>query len=470
MTGSQFNLFDLVLIPLTPIHVGGGDEAVLGPEDYRLKPNGLEKVNLRQCILDAPDRDAILRKLKRDMLGTMARVRDSAPQAYIAESVAISDDAMREIKPAFRSAKDKRSQRGGQINAFQRSGGIPIIPGSTLKGCLRTAWLAQCANEKGISRKSIHGGGSGDRHKSLERKAFELDVKNLTDTDPFRDVTVTDARIDGCMTKVDVVSTWKKDRSSGTFRINPSGKIQLFRERLLSVVDGGTPPQIPVQVGFRNHLVRNLRLKQGRTVQPKHAPNDIGDLLSALEEHHAPLWKRELEKFFPGEDGTRLTRALSLFEDLPRGNGSPEAALVRMGWAGHAESKSVQEFREIHRPQAKSREGKYVREGTTRHVVDLWGNPVPFGWALLVRGKIWKSRASSNWLSAPQPRTRRPSEPHSRTHTGPKLLFRKDQRVILEDGEEAVLLEDVQDGQNEVNVEIYGSSEPISVSEIKGLA
>ena len=36
MTGTQFEQLDFLLIPLTPIHIGGGDTASLGRENYRV--------------------------------------------------------------------------------------------------------------------------------------------------------------------------------------------------------------------------------------------------------------------------------------------------------------------------------------------------------------------------------------------------------------------------------------------------
>jgi len=235
-------------------------------------------------------------------------------------------------------------------------------------------------------------------------------------------------------------------------------------------------------MGLRTDTVRKERHGLDETHQktPRRAPQSVAALLGALEAHHAPLWQREVdEKFFAGESGARLRQALALFDHLSRGGDDPDAALIRLGWAAHAESKSIAGLRKIYRTQAKGA-GKTAAEGSTRHVINLQGQPAPFGWALLVRQQRWQ--APQKWLSpvtaasAPVGRhgaggiTARPQ-----TVLGSQIKYRKDQRVKLNDGEEAVLMEDVNmadmsETEKEVVVNLYGDIDIIKVSEIEGPA
>ena len=198
-------------------------------------------------------------------------------------------------------------------------------------------------------------------------------------------------------------------------------------------------------------------------------------MLSALEDHHAPLWKREMEKFFSGT-GQRLEQALDLFAGLSRGSSQPAAALARIGWAAHAEAKSIAGFREIHRPQPQFRgtKGEFTAEGSARHVVELPGGPSPFGWALLVLADKWRAEKDSiTWLKAVQPKRRHGSDQSLSGHgarRGPILKYRKGEIVRLEDGSIATVLEDITEGQTEARVEIDRDIEPVKVSEIEGTA
>lgn len=473
MTSAQFELHDLVLVPLTPIHVGGGDEAVLGPEDCRLKDRFLERVDLRDFILSAPDSEALLNGMEKDLQRTMANIRGRIPDEAVKERIAVSDDAARALKPAFQpsTGRDGR-RRQGTVHAFLRSGGHPTLPGSSLKGCLRTAWLARCASVLKLSARDIGPGKSGQRHVNLTELAFATDIRE-TATDPFRDVTVTDARLPEAATRVDLVSSWKHNHYSKKYMAT-SGKILLMRERMRSVADGGEPPLVPVRIGLRSGDAGMRRRKAARAdVAPGKSPGSMRELLSALEDHHAPLWRREMEKFFP-ESGRRLVQALGLFDGMSRGGERPAAALVRMGWATHAEAKSVAGFREIHRPQFRGTRDEYAAEGSSRHVVNLPGGPYPFGWALLVMADDWRTTKDTiAWLPEVSSARRNGgarSVSDAGPRKGPELTYRKGDVVLLGDGSMATVLEDVKEGQSEVQVDIDGSPEPVKVSEIERLA
>ncbi len=348
-----------------------------------------------------------------------------------------------------------------------------MLPGSSLKGCLRTAWLARCAKDRALSERDLGRGKSSQRHDLLVKQAFAMNEKE-TAMDPFRDVTLTDSRLPDSATRVDLVSGWKYDGSRKTYAANPSGKIQDLRERMRSVTDGGEPPLVPVRIGLRSGNVRSRRSKAARSdAQPRQSPESIYQLLSALEEHHEPLWQREIDKFFSGTEH-RLEEALDLFSGMSRGGERPAAALLRIGWATHAEAKSVAGFRSIHRPQFRGTRDEYAREGSARHVVDLLGGPSPFGWALVVMAADWQARKDSiAWLSA-EPSVKRRSGVRSGSGPGslrsPQLKYRKDETVRLADGSFATLLEDVRDGQSEVQVLIDGDKEPVRVLEIDGPA
>jgi len=373
MSGAQYEQEDFILVPLTPIHVGGGEEAQLLPEDYRLKGDVLELVSARAVLAtqESKTREQMIVALKRDPQTAICRLHDMAPEALVTERIKLDKVSSRELS---------RSGRRNQIDAFIRSGERPFLPGSSLKGALRTAWLAKCA--------SSVGGRPLSGYKNLERWAFALaSSPNETDTDPMRDVTIIDAPLPAGSTRIDPVLSWKKGKK-GHYEFGSLG--QMHRERMAAVVDGGAPPLIDVSIGLRAKAVRALRkeLDPQDSRSPKYAPMAVDALLAALEAHHAPLWGREAEeKFFKGEAGARLRQALVLFDHLDRKGETPAAALVRLGWAAHAEAKSIDGFRQIG-PQVKR---KSADEGSSRHVVNLNGHPVPFGWALLVRKTRWRA-------------------------------------------------------------------------------
>ncbi len=461
MSQPQFDMTEFLFVPLTPVHVGGGEEAEWLPEDYRIRNRRVERVSARAVLarLDANERQAMLDWVAKDAQGAIDRVL-GLPEAHglVTETIPLGAESANELGSG--------KPRLNAISAFIRAANAPFLPGSSLKGALRTAWLARCARElQGFSTKS---------GAQLVQRAFALDQHNQTDTDPMRDVTVEDSGPLKSATRIDQVHTWKK--KEGTYTFASVG--QLHKERLLSVVDGGEPPLIPLAIGLRDAAVRKSRSALGSEGRkwPKKTPETMAQILAALNAHHAPLWQREVEeKFFKGDAGNRLRQALALFDHLDRNSDDPAAALIRLGWAGHAESKSVAGFRNIFRPQSKT--NKYAREGSTRHVLNLNGHPAPFGWALLVRKDRWQ--APQAWLKPPAPGAHAPIRPggHARsqpsrpqTVLGSQLRYARGQKILLTDGEEATLLDDVTATSTEVRVDFFGDIETIKVSEIKGPA
>ena len=505
---AQFETHDLVLVPLTPIHVGGGEEARLAPEDYRLGNGVVERVAVRAVLKRLPDAERAqwIARMARaqgaaaanDMRDALRALQGKATDAEVLERILIAAESARAV-----DLGGEGHGRRNQIDAFFRAGGRPCLPGSSVKGMLRTAWAEACADRFDTPRLPALAEWAGLRPRDRARHATQAvgtlyaqaSDKHAQDTDPFRDVTVADAPLPDGATRIDRVVTWKRQRTDGApgrrapAEWNFESRGEIHRERLRSVADGGAPPTIRIEIGLRASAIRSegARLDATRRPRPDRTPDSLGTLLAALDAHHAPLWRREAEeKFFAGPNGDRLRSALALFADFPRGGDRPEAALVRLGWASHAEAKSIAGLRRIEIINPKNRSDRRIDvEGTARHVVNLAGHPLPFGWALLIRAEVWAQKRPPSWFAPPSPRTTAsgpaaqatgrsptPVDPRASSSLGQQLLYRKGQRVLV-DGEEATLLEDVTAAArpgDEVQVRLHGDTEVIRVHEIEGPA
>lgn len=497
MTSAQFESHEFVLVPLSPIHVGGGEEAQWLPEDYRLSGDRrfIERVSVRAVLsrLDPKLREDVIRKLDTDLKGFIRELQNCASDKEIAERIVISDQSARDI-----DLDSGGRGRRNEIDGFYRSGGRPTLPGSSLKGALRTAWLRTLWELKARQtgghaplempplaewQRMRPRGRDSRAAKARELEQILLDLasgKQATDTDPLRDLAVADAPLSPDATRIDKVVAWKRGRDGYGF---DATKMQMHRERLRAVLDGGTPPAIPITIGLRARKVRELRARiaaSGKAV-PKRSIETAGFLLAALELQHAELWQRELEKFFEGGNGERLRQALDVFKDFSRGGKDPEAALVRLGWASHAEAKSLAAVRRVERPQAKG-DARFSREGSSRHVIDLNGHPMPFGWALLIRKDAWERKAPKEFLAPPDSRnaavasaragTSRPAAGRGETVLGGQVLYAKGTKVLV-GGEEAVLHEDVTHAHKpseEIMADFGDGPEPVRVDEIEGPA
>lgn len=467
---AQFEMVGMVLIPLTPIHIGGGEEAMLRPETYRIAEDALELFApaLVLAALPESDRRKLVSDLARDPLATMDRVRNRVRPEHVMERVVAAAESLGELRRALSPAVERGQQRSGEVSAFQRAGEGPLIPGSTIKGALRTAWLERETVELALA--DVPPGRFGDRGvfdairrsesgDELMRRGFGLGSgKDWTDADPFRDVTVSDAALPLGATRIDPVKSWK--RRDGVFGFGTVG--QMHWERSLSVLDGGAPPLVHLSLGVRAATVRRARPRSARV--PSRSPDSVAAMLAALEAHHAPLWRREAEEtFFAGPAGQPLRDALGLFAHLSRAGADPDAAVVRLGRGGHAESKSVARFRTVHRPQAGRAGGReFAAEGSTRHAIDLGGQPAPFGWALLVREDRW--HAPTHWLETTSATPSR-AKPTVQGGPLPRLLYRAGERVTV-GGDAATIVSNVRPVDRQAMVDFGDGPEPVDVSEI----
>lgn len=499
--GAQFEMHRLILVPLTPIHVGGGEEARLRPEDYRLGQGCVERVAVRAVLARLPEaerRDWIDRMAKANIAAAdsvvtqaMVRLQGKATAAEVIERIPISDESAKAV-----DLSGEGRNRRNQIDAFFRAGGRPVLPGSSLKGALRTAWAAEMARRfpADAPRLPRMGEWAAARPRerarlaagALERLLGLASGQRAQDTDPLRDVVVSDATLPADATRIDKVHSWKRGApASGGQPANYdfTSVGEMHRERLRSVADGGAPPRIEVAIGLRAAAIRQAagRLDPERRPSPERTPGNLAALLAALEAQHAPLWRREVEeKFFAGEAGARLRAALALFETFRREGHDPDAALIRLGWASHAEAKSIGPDRRIERPQVKG-DGRFAKEGSARHVVKLNGHPLPFGWALLVRAERW--REPQDWLMPPAAASRRDatashrsaapaSDPRAASALGQQLRYRKGQKVLV-GGDVGTLMDEVTEAArptDEVRVDFDGDIETVKIREIEGPA
>ncbi|MCC6305468.1 MAG: hypothetical protein IT545_09760 [Rhodobacteraceae bacterium] len=489
MTGSQFETRRLLHVPQTPIHVGGGEEARILPEGYRRREGRAERISVRAILarMAAEDRRRWLADTSRSegsMGDALRRLQDRAAAEDILERIDIGSDAEGALDP-----RGEGKDRQNLIQAFSRAGGRPTLAGSSVKGMLRAAWLAALAaldDPPGLPPigewRTL---GPRDRARATAAGTARLPGPagggREQDTDPFRDVTFADAVLPAGATRIDAVRAWKR----GPPARGPAGACgfesrgQMHRERLRSAADGGAPPLVELTVGLRaaDGRGRAGRLGPDRRTDARRTPAGLPDLLRALEDHHGPLWRREVEeKFFSGSPGQRLRAAPGLFRGLSRAGSDPEEALVRPGWASHAEAKALGPDRRIERPQARG-EGQFAREGSARRVVDLRGHALPFGWALPVRADRWLPPPA--WLPCrrrPQPRQGRPrgaaAVPRASSALRRQLRLCKGTLVRV-GGKIGTLLEDVTEADqpsNEVLVKLGDDEEPVKVGDIEGRA
>lgn len=387
--------------PLTPIHIGSGD--ALAPEDYTLDGDHLQHFNRAAVLasMSVDERGRLVELIDKarnwqDVANAQTLLRKHVHAEHVLARIAIGDESRQELQTVIASTDADAVARKREMRSFITNpvSGQPYLPGSSLKGAIRTAVvnaLTRSANDSSlidpaIAQRVAQESDKKRKWRTLESAALQLDERHLVDGDPFRLIKVADAALPVDATRIDKVEMLKASGDVTT-------SIQMHFERLLSRADGeDSAPHFDVRLEIDERIAKKkeVREKLHRIIEwPM-----LRDACNAF------YWRRmnaELDRFFPrnsekwdlsykrvkiglarrGADG-KLMIAPPPWEDR---------ILLRVGRFSHFESLSVDDLRQGWNIQKKSP----ITEGATRMVCrtrpGTAGTAVlaPFGWLLLER-------------------------------------------------------------------------------------
>jgi CRISPR-associated protein Csm5 len=271
-----------------------------------------------------------------------------------------SDEYRRVLKLSPRDARTQLNRFEIKRTAFCPSDNRPYIPGSAIKGALRTAYLNALAQKGPADRLDLPQGrdrrpGRDDRHKALESKLLSLDKvqpKDRISQDPFRMVKVSDFMPVGkSETKIMYAVNWKKSPSGGEGR----GPYQI-----LEVVMPGTS------------FVGEIRVD---TPQTKYAVSMAFDLKGIIA---------GCRLFFENENQREANELRRVGCKTPTPAGNDGAFPFRVGFHSGAECVTIEGYREI---WIKGKTGGRTSDhATTVWLASEYDRPkhpdflVPFGW------------------------------------------------------------------------------------------
>lgn len=360
-------------VPLSPVHIGTGEP--VGPEEYYLEDAGAGKLLVRFSPTAVLGAAGEAERARVDKLLEAGKA-DEAVQALRGLARKVPDGALYRCALGGAAAKflqgwltDPGRSRG-EVRPMPHNpyDGRVVIPGSALKGALRTGVLTCLANtpNKGEVREAFSARIQEAGHeRELSRLAEELEKELIRggggiESDPFRFLKVEDATLAGReIVRIDearVVYADEDMRKSGP---------PMFLERLLSRADGA-------EVGFRV-TVRIAAAEQMKEAAKKKENKfawtaDLGWIL------------RSANSFFRHRYQVDAYRFPALYSALPAPGKLPEGYLLRVGRYSHFESLSVEGLRKGFNRQKRT----WIKEGATRTVCELAGGKrAPFGWILL---------------------------------------------------------------------------------------
>lgn len=490
--------------PLTPIHIGTGEE--LTPESFMLDGNSLRTFNSFAALSAASDAErSHYQKLLKggDFTGAQAHLAKLASSRAngSGERITVSENSLNDLRRVL----EGKSIRKGGIRPFIRDGGRPILPGSSLKGAFRTAWIDREIVGK---VKPEHLPRNDDTRNTswfarvVNEAALGIEKTSALEQDPFRDLAVVDAVIPFGRTCYDRATLGKLAREGSKLDSTGTGGIQMHVERLLSLADGGglEPFLIEIDLAQEAFVVARARVgtRRSHQVEKRVVPKTAigaGALWAAANRFHADLWLYEQKRFYKDSPvGPLLDRLLAAFglkadDSLARQLDDKGLLLLRVGRYGQFESKAVRldgkrygvkaatNSKDGGRKPARfmDKEGGGGSRTTAKVAKDI---AAPFGWLLLaLPGKGPQGSVSARLADLASPTNERdraesrrqgimPSAP-SPPALASQFRFKKGDRVVHDEQGEGTVARDVSLMDTKMDVIFEGEITPEEVS-IKG--
>ena len=388
--------FRVAITPLTPIHIGCGmdfeptnyvirDNEILynfNPENAEL--NGVQKRNLQQL------------GEKGDLLSIQKFFRDHADTFAVAAKsiIPVTHDIAQEYRNKIGTPVKTEVEKNNRIinNLYiQRTishphTNDPYLPGSSVKGAVRTAIL-DSLNDPPAHYESTTSKPERNKSARLEQKLLDMDGMNYAQS-AFRLVKISDMQPSGEPARLVVMTKqYKKktviDKTTGMPK--EGGAISVRREII-------APAQYrcftgEIQIGTLDGIYEKNK------TPPHNRRIGIQSIARDCNRFYCPQLKRELDIL----ENRRLTsdtwlatirKLFSPTGEISRRMNNGTAFLIRLGMLGGAESKTFrgEGIAQIKINQGKGRPPQYKDTTTTIWLGDIDSrqrNRQPFGWALV---------------------------------------------------------------------------------------
>lgn len=340
---------------VTPVHIGSGKE--IDPFDYVVKQNKLYRISLEKLL--AAMNPSEIREFEAIIdSGDLIKIR-----AYIAEypdleKMAFFNTAVTPYMEAVYGSNLENPDNQMLINMFLRSAEKPLVPGSSIKGSIRTAFLSAEANSKKLPfPKGFN-----------EIKFFESNLLEYRDAknDPFRAVRFRDAFLKEDDTIIRQVVNVKIGGS------NRESSIPMNHEVSNSTITG--KPVI-----FENTLSIDEKLYASDYIKRKIG---LEEIISSCRKFYRDKMEYEHLRFYKGH---KSESASEMICDTPLNDNE---AFIRIGRFSGVESVTLDKYRNPKPP------GKQTVWGTSRNLVE---GIYPMGW---VKVNFEKSKIDINKLGA----------------------------------------------------------------------
>jgi len=362
----HFQSFVLDLEPLTPIHIGSGNSFEASDYAYRDSPQPhIVCLDTSRFLAELDPHQAKAFKKILDGSGDLTKwLRAQMGNKYDRYSIPVEKETAAELRPVVEGTSAE-----GEIHLLPRHAATAevYLPGSSLKGAIRTAVVAQRAQLPELQKQLTQAAREGNSAAFFEAVALghaEGSPPNLY-RDPFRQLMLSDLRPVDATTQIFRIKIIRSHAEARSTTADPGG-IHIWRETT-SATTLGQSGLFRGQLRLAPHLADPRRCGPDREQKPTHLPLPLplAEILRACNAFYRPRLREELGRF-PCDPGVK-EQLLKAVDGLK----NTSECLVRLGRHSHFECVTVGPPHWQQPPRGFGKTRSYAR------------GMVPLGWAIL---------------------------------------------------------------------------------------
>lgn len=385
--------YKIKIEPLTAVHIGTGNELL--PTDYTVVPVPNNPA-VKKYVKFSSNKiiDKILSGGSSQQKSELQKVCDSNDINQLAKFfnkyffMGIDYDA--NITRDFNSVYSKKINQGLfenslAVNEMLHHANKPYIPGSSIKGAVRTAVLNQILlrdmsdkeyNElvsMADEKKQKDFKKSGNYEKQIQEKALSmLKVQKIDSAklDPFRCVEISDCEFSAKNQIVGKMRNAKIDKFKKELIFND---MQIIAEAICGKL---TKKENCSEFELRiNEDLQNVELQNGFCIN---MPIDLEKIISSCNFFFKSQFNEEYKKFYKEayEGVEEIFELKKIIDSIPEN--SVNQFLIRVGRWSQVEFVTFEE--NFRNPKTPTKRGKVMPSGTSRTVFNYDGQYLPMGW------------------------------------------------------------------------------------------
>lgn len=346
MSVPQLKQYRVNLHVLSPIHVGTGED--LDPFSYVIRNNTLYLIDLIEWIDSFLDKDKLESMMDSD---NFANVRSFIADHFnlksaVRCSIPVDDPTLIEVYDESIQKRDPRNQVLISPTMRNEITMSAYIPGSSLKGAIRTAIANGFVKSAGVTSKDNRG-----------RSDYNAKIFGQINKDPMRWLKISDVNLGQSSTAIVEAKEYPMNPDKP---LTPKGHTEVA----LSFCHTGKPVVYPLRWSMADFDLHRKKV-------------DANFIIESLYRFYVTKYEEEYKKFYKSPVAEPIKQGILPLNKVVGGMRTNET-LVRMGHFSHVECITLDGVRN---PRTRrGRDGRPLPYGTTR---TLANGIYPFGWAKL---------------------------------------------------------------------------------------